>query len=74
MVPEGGTLTFSLSATGTNHAQEIEGTSISVAVEAGKNTTVTLTAQAINDSWIIVPVVSGTHSREFDVKRKDRTP
>lgn len=69
MVPEGGgTLTFSLSATGKNHAQEIEGTSISVAVEAGKNTMVTLSAKAINDEWVIIPVVSGTHSREFDVK------
>lgn len=69
MVPEsGGTLTFSLSAKGKNHAQEIVGASISVAVEAGKYTTVTLSAKAINDEWVIIPVVSGEHSREFDVK------
>ena len=71
MVPEsGGTLTFFLSAKGKNHAQEIEGTSISVAVEAGKNTMVTLKAQPINGDWVIIPVVSGTHSGEFDVKTR----
>lgn len=70
MVPDGGTLTFSLSAKGKNHAQEIVGASISVTVEAGKYTTVTLTAQPINGDWVIIPVVSGTHSGIFDVKRR----
>ncbi len=68
MVPEGGTLTFSLSAKGKNHAQEIENTSVSVSVEAGKHTTVTLTAQPINGEWIIIPIMSGQHTGEFDVK------
>jgi len=70
MVPDGGTLTFSLSAKGKDHAQEIEGASVSVDVEAGKHTTVTLTAQPINGEWVIIPVVSGTHNGEFDVKRR----
>ena len=70
MVPGGGTLTFSLSAKGKDHAQEIEGASVSVDVEAGKHTTVTLTAQPINGEWVIIPVVSGTHSGIFDVKRR----
>ena len=70
MVPDGGTLTFSLSAKGKNHAQEIEGASVLVAVEAGKHTTVTLTAQPINGEWVIIPVVSGTYSGTFDVKRR----
>ena len=70
MVPDGGTLTFSLSAKGKNHAQEIEGASVSVAVEAGKHTTVTLTAQPINGEWVVIPVVEGTHSGTFDVKRR----
>ncbi len=68
MVPDGGTLSFSLSAKGKDHAQEIEGTSISLTVEAGKHTTVTLTAQPINDEWVIIPVVSGTQNGEFDTK------
>ncbi len=70
MVPDGGTLTFSLSAKGKNHAQEIVGASTSVTVEAGKYTTVTLTAQPINGDWVIIPLVSGTHSGTFDVKRR----
>ncbi|MCR5433780.1 MAG: DUF4493 domain-containing protein [Bacteroidaceae bacterium] len=70
MVPDGGTLTFSLSAKGKNHAQEIEGAFVSVAVEAGKHTTVTLTAQPINSDWVVIPVVSGTHNGEFDVKAR----
>lgn len=67
-MPEGGTLTFSLSAKGKNHAQEIENTSVSVSVEAGKHTTVTLTAQPINGEWIIIPIMSDQHTGEFDVK------
>lgn len=70
MVPDGGTLTFTLSSTGKNHAQEIEDASVSVAVEAGKHTTVTLTAQPINNKWVIIPVVSGMYSGTFDVKKR----
>lgn len=65
-VPEGGELTYTLTAAAKkySHVQDITGAEGTVSIEAGKHTTITLAISPIDDDLIIIPN-GGTHNGEF---------